>query len=388
MWWLMICAALAALVAPQEVVDATLNNAPSVISAEARVEAAKGARHQSTGPRYNPQVQVGLGVNGGRLEGQVIQPLSLTGEGMLDRRASGAELEAAEAALARERLEMAAAARLAYARLALALSSLRVAEKQLDGASTLRDTAKVRLDAGEAPELDVHLAKLEEARVVAIWLEAGNELVAARSELVALTGLSADIEVARDPIEAAMGLAGSVVTATRLDVVAAEADVAAAKAALGRERAAILPPVGIGAFYELDQGNVAAGPMITAQLPLWKQNQSGIGAARGDLMTAQAVLVTTQARAQVQIASTGERLMAADRAAALLSEDLTSAAASSLSALQLAYELGETDLNTTLLLQARVIEGERGWYAARASLAETRIRTALAAEDPSLSAAR
>ena len=101
-------------------------------------------------------------------------------------------------------------------------------------------------------------------------------------------------------------------------------------------------------------------------------------------MTAQAELAATVSRSQAQVASIGERLLAVDRAVGLLSDDLSSAAASALSALQLAYELGETDLSTTLLLQVRVIEGERGWYAARASLAQTQIYAALAAENPSL----
>jgi outer membrane protein TolC len=388
MWWLMICAALAAPVGPEVVVDAALHNAPGVIAAKARLEAAKGAHRQARGPRYNPEVQIGLGADGGQIQGQVIQPLSITGVGTLDRRAAGARLESAEAALARERLETAAAARLAYAGLALAQVSLELAEKQLDGASTLREAAEARLDAGEAPELDAHLARLEEARAVANWLEAGNELVVARSDLVARTGLSADVEVSRDPLDAAAGIRVSSSAASRLDVKAVEAEVAAAEAALGRERAAALPPMGIGAFYEADQGNAVAGPMVTVVLPIWKQNQGRIAEARGDLMTARAELAAVQGRSQVQRSATAERLEAADRAAGLLAKDLADDAASALSAIRQAYELGETDLNTTLLLQARVIEGQRGWYAARANMAETRIAAALAAEDPSLSAAR
>jgi len=384
MWWLMICGAFAAPLSPAAVVDAALENASDIALAEARVEAAKGARYQSGGPRYNPQLQLGASLDGSRVQGQLVQPLSVTGEGVLDRRSATASLEAAEAALTRARLETAAAARRAYAHLALAQAGQQISEKQLDGASRLRSAAEARLGAGEAPELDVQLARLEEARAIAVWLDAGREVTAARSELVAMTGLSVDVEVESDPMRAALGVDDVGAATSRSDVIAAAAEVDAAEAALARERAAILPPLGLGAFYEADDGRTVAGPMLTAQVPIWKQNQGGTGAARGALMAAQAGLEATEARAQVEANAAAERLDAMARAADLLGRDLTADAAAALSAIQDSYALGQTDLTTALLLQARVIEGERGWYEARTTLAEARIEVALTRESPSL----
>jgi outer membrane protein TolC len=205
---------------------------------------------------------------------------------------------------------------------------------------------------------------------------------------VVLTGLPTDIEVSTDPLVAAHGIDNASTTTTRSDVASSKADVDAAQAALGRERGAILPPVGLGAFYESDDGRAVAGAMITMQLPLWKQNQGEIAAARGDLMLARADLQAAEGRAQVQTDSATGRLEAAAHAESLLTTDLSQDAAAALSSIQSAYTLGETDLNTALLLQARVIEGEQGWYAARASMAETRIDVALATEDPALMGTR
>jgi len=384
MLWLMISMALAAPVDAGTAVQAALESAPEVAAAEARLEAARGAQHQATGPQYNPELQVGASVDGSRLQGQVVQPLSITGEGLQDRRAARAEVEAAEAGLGRKRLETAAATRHAYARLSRAEAALQVADKQLGGATRLREAAELRLEAGEAPELDAQLARLEEARVVAMWLAARKEAVAARSELVALTGLASDVEVASDPLDAAAGLSGALGDGARSDVTSAEADVLSARAGLASERAGMLPPVGLGAFYESNGGAVVAGPMVTMQIPVWKQNQGGLAAARGELMTAEAELDATRGRAEVQASSLSGSLEAVTRAEGLLAAGLADDAATALAAVEQAYTLGETDLNTALLFQARIIDGELGWYTARESMAETRIDVALAAEDGSL----
>ncbi|MFT4623424.1 MAG: cobalt-zinc-cadmium efflux system outer membrane protein [Myxococcota bacterium] len=384
MWSLILCAALAAPVDPGAAVRASLESAPLVAAAEARLVTAQGARQHATGPQHNPELQVGASLDGNRLQGQLLQPLSLTGEGLQDRRSARADVEAAEAGLARARLQTAATTRLAYARLSRAAAALSVADKQLRGASRLREAAQLRLDAGDAPELDAQLARLEEARVVASWLDARKETVAARSHLVALTGLPRDLEVADDPLEAAAGLAGVRGDGARSDVTAAEADVSAARASLASERAAILPPVGLGAFYESDAGSVVAGPMVVLQLPIWNQNQGHLAAARAGLMVAEAELDATRGRADVQAASLGGSLEAVAHAEGLLAASVAADAASALAAVEQAYALGEADLNTALQLQARIIAGELGWYAARASMAETRIDVALAAEDGAL----
>lgn len=382
MWFLTwLCAALAAPVSPTTVVGAALEKDPLVVAAQARVEAAKGGRQQSAGPRYNPVVQLGVALDGTRIQGQVVQPLSVTGEGLFDRRAAGAELDSATAALARARLEAAARARRGYAQLALAEADLNIAQRQLAGASRLRGAAEARLDAGEAPELEAQLARLEEARAVASWLNAGTQATAARAELVAITGLPSELEVESDPMAAARGFAAAEGGTARSDVAAAAAAVDATTAGLAREHAAILPPVGLGAFYEVDQGRVVAGPMISVELPIWKQNQAGTARARGEVLAARAELEATQARATVEQEAIARRLDASIAAEGLLDGDLTADAAAALSALQQAYSVGQTDLNTTLLLQARVTEGERGWYAARTAMAESRIDVALARED-------
>jgi outer membrane protein TolC len=384
MWWLVLASALAGPVSPDSVVDAALTHAPGVAVAQARVDSARGAQQQSGGLRHNPELQLGVSVDGSRVQGQVSQPLSVTGEGIHDRRASTADLDSAEASLRRARFVTAADARRAYARLSLAEAALAVADKQLEGATRLRQAAEARLAVGDAPELDAQLARLEQARAVAAWLDAGQERAEALAALVSMTGLPSDLEVDPDPGAAAAALAGDATQSVRSDVTAALGATDAAQALVARERAALLPPVGLGAFYEADGDVVIGGPMLTVELPLWKQNQAGIAGARGTLSVARADLAATEARARVESGVAASRIEATTRADALLAADLGGDATAALRAIQHGYTLGETDLNTALILQSRVIEGESGWYAARAQIALARIDVALAREDPRL----
>jgi len=381
MWWLTL-GALAAPITTDEVVGAALQNSVDLATAQAEVERAGGVRQASGGFRENPELQVGVGLDGSRLQGQLTQPVSVTGEGVHARRAASAQLSAAEQRLRRVQLEVGANARSLLTRLSEAEASVAIAEQQLDGANRLREVAEARLAAGDVPELDAQLARLEQSRAVATWIDAGQHATALRVELAGMTGIPGAFEVADDPLSASPR--GSETEPVRSDVAAAEASVVGARAALSQERAAGLAPLELGGFYELDQGSWVVGPMATVKLPLWKQNPAGRAAALADLAVADAALAATRTRSEVQLLVAGPDLAIADRGEALLTGTVTDDADKALAALQQGYELGQVDLTTTLLLQDRVFEGKRGWYSARRAVAELRIEVALTREDPSL----
>lgn len=380
MWWTL--AALAAPVTADEVVGAALLNSAELASAQAEVVRAGGIRRASGGFRENPELQVGVSVDGSRLQGQFTQPVSVTGEGLHARRAASADLTAAEQRLRRVQLEVGANARSLLTRLSEAEASVAIAEQQLDGANRLREVAEARLAAGDVPELDAQLARLEQSRAVSVWIDAGQHAKALRVQLAGLTRLPGAFEVADDPLGASPG--GTENQPERSDVAAAESSVASARAGLSRERAAGLAPLEIGGFYELDQAAWIGGPMMTVKLPVWKQNPGGRAAALADLAVADAELAATRARSEAQLLVAGPDLAIAKRGEALLTGTVTDDADKALAALQRGYELGQVDLTTTLLLQDRVFEGKRGWYSARRAVAELRIEVALTREDPSL----
>ncbi|MFZ5475297.1 MAG: TolC family protein, partial [Myxococcota bacterium] len=153
--WLLVSAALA--LTPDEAVRAALANDPALAEAEARLEAARGERAASRWLRNNPEVSGKIGE--ARLELQASQAISLTGEGLAAGRAARAEVDGAEATLARARLVAAADVRRAYVRAVVAEADLVVSASERETASRVRAAAETRLSAGDAPELEARLAR-------------------------------------------------------------------------------------------------------------------------------------------------------------------------------------------------------------------------------------
>ncbi|MFZ5479469.1 MAG: hypothetical protein ACOZNI_22075, partial [Myxococcota bacterium] len=155
---------------------------------------------------------------------------------------------------------------------------------------------------------------------------------------------------------------------------AAEARAEAARAALARERAAMLPAVEVGVFYEDFGGLAAAGPTVAVEVPLWHRNEAGVGAALGEVRAAEAAAVSVWARAEEEIRAAAERAKAVTGLASDLSQD----AAAALEAIDRAVSAGELGALDAATLRARVFAGQRGWVEARAAEAEARITVALA----------
>lgn len=392
MLWFLAAVVLAtsapAPVTTEDVVQAALQNAPLLAEARGELQAAQGDGRASGGIQHNPELQVGVlfgdpqATGGPKVEGQLMLPIPVSGEGVAASRSADARVDAARAGLERARLETAARARRALLRVVVADSDLRITEQEMTGATRLREAAQARLDAGDVPELDVQLARLEEAGAIAAWLEAKAEATDARVSLAALTGMPVDVAVGSDPLSAAP-VVGDAAGEPRADVRAATSSLESARASVDRERAAGLPPVEIGAFFEAGGGPFVIGPRVTLPIPMRNQNQRGIGDARGDVERAEAVAESVQSRASAEQASAEGDLAAAERAGALLGDEMPGAE-SALAAVQQGYEGGQFDIGQVLLLRGRIVEGERGWYAARAAMASARIEVALARELPAL----
>jgi|GEM_PF-2284709 len=391
MLWILAAAVMATSVAPitaDDVVQAALQSDPLLAEASADVQAAEGDLRGSQGIQYNPELQIGVLFGGPQtaspphVEGQLMQPIPVSGEAVAASRSARARVDAAQARLQRARLETAARGRRAFLQRVVADRNLQIAEQQMMGATQLREAAQARLEAGDVPELDVQLARLGEASAVAAWLEAQAEATAARVALAALTGLPIDVLVGADPLSAAPSITEGG-PEVRADVRAAASTVDSARASVARERAAGLPPIEIGAFFEADVGGAAVGPRLTLPFPFRNLNQRGIGSARGAVSSAEAEAGSVEARATAEQASAAGNLAATERAGVLLGDDFPEAA-SALAAIQQGYEAGQFDIGQVLLLRNRIVEGERGWYSARAAMAEAKIKVALARELPSL----
>lgn len=375
--------ALATPFSPDDAVAAALESNVDVASAEGELTAAKGASRQSAFLRENPEIDVGYALVGDRIDASVSQPLSLSGEGINDHASARARLAAAEAGLTRAKLRVAAETRRAYAvavvahrASSLAAGSFELATRQLTGIE-----AKVRV--GASSNLDLHLARLEQAKAARELLAHSADEAAALTEIAALVLKSvAGADLAADPLAAAPA-PGARSGEDRSDVRAARLAVEAAEAALRRERSAVLPPLRLGAFYEADGASFVAGPSLGITLPLWSQNQAGVGAARGQVGVAEAEFAAIEARARAEAITASNAASLADAtmdAVAATDEDGISA----LRAIEAGVASGELDLLTTVLLREQVVAGQLALVQARGDLSLARISLLLATEDSAL----
>lgn len=379
--------AVPAVLTPDQAVRAALSRDPALAARVAEVEAAAGLLRQSGPLQNNPEVGVSASTNGDRQSASLVQPLSLTGEGRHGLRAARAALEGAKAAAERARFETAAETRRVYTRAVVSRELQRFAEESRALLARLRGVAEARLAAGEGIDLDIRLARLEEARAMALWLAAQAETSATDADLAALIGMTPG-ELGHDPLLAGpVTLEGTNVRAgtnVRSDLLAARSVTEAARATVAREQAARLPAVGLGVFYERDSGRTIFGPAVTMTVPLWNQNQANLGAARGKLRLAEVTEASVVARATTEEARAEERLRVATESLKTLAPDIRTEADAALRAIEILFTSGEANLADTLLLRSRVIEGERAWIEARAAVAVARIEVALARQSESL----
>lgn len=383
MFLFLLGAALAAPLSPDDAVAAALAANPDVARADAELTAAKGASRQSGFLRENPTIDAGYAVVGDKIDVSVGQALSISGEGLAAHKSARARVAAAEAGLTRTRLEVAAEVRIAYVETVVAQHGARLARQAFDLATRQLSATESRVRVGEAADLDLRLARMDQAK-------AAREVLVARSrEAEALATLSTLAhrpltggDLASDPLAAAPDPrpAGG---DERSDVRAARLALDAAEAAVARERAAALPPVTLGGFYEKDGSNVVAGPSLGVTLPLWHQNQAGVSEARGEAGVARAELDATTARADAEQRTATDAHADAASTMARVPATIDDAVAA-MASIEAAVRSGEMDLVTTIILRNEVVSGQQALSEARGGLALSRISLLLATEDESL----
>jgi outer membrane protein TolC len=393
--WLVL-SAWAAPIAPDAVVAAALQLSPDVASAEAAVDRAEAGLAAARGLRANPTLDVRLGFGLPQHEVSLSQPVSLSGEGLAAAAAAEASLRAAEATAARVRLQVAADARRALVSAIVADATQVLAEELLTLTTTLRAATEARRAAGEASDLDVQLARLDEAGATADVVASARVAQEARATLGRLTGLPWTVELPPDA-DAALPAPMAPVE-RRSDLVAAETAVEAAEAAVRRERAAILPPVEIGVWAVVQnvgvyaspsgvviprgdaQANTAwtVGPSLTMTLPVFKTNPAGRGEAAAHAALAVAGARAAQAAAEVDAARAADQRALIARVRALPDPSVDARAA--LAGLTAAVTAGDMSPADAALVRARVMDAWRRSIGARTPALEATLDLALAEE--------
>lgn len=371
------------------------------VEVAARTADLSAARARLTGARApfhaNPEVgvQAGPRVRGDEVSTDVFveltQRLELFGtRGSRIESAEGSAL-AAEAALAARRTDVAAQARIAFARAVAAERLASIAEDELALARESARIAARRSEVGDGTRLEVSAAQVEVGLALREVSVSRNRLEATRAELRLVAGLSpgdplplagetnrARAPMLRDPDTVERAVAG------RWDVAALRHELDAARAEEQFTAREWLPQPRVGAIFAREEGaNIFLGT-VSFELPLWNQNVAGRGVASARVARAGKELEASERRARQEALLAASRLERAREAARAFDADVVNAAKESVTLTTRAYEAGKIRLVDLLLMRRSALEAWRGEAEALAELAEAEaeLLRALGREQP------
>ncbi len=377
--WLLPPVALAAPLSADAVVQHTLAHHPDAVAARAFVDVAAADRREASVLLWNPDVEATVGIRGST-EVKVAQPFSPSGEGYAARSTATLERRTAELSERRSRVMLAHDARVAWVDAATAILRTRLTDEVLTQAHHLRAAAEARAAQGEASDLDVRLARLDEAHALSTALDARRDEAEARTALAAFHPDALTAELG-DPLE-------GVPTPTqpsgeRVDLTAARRATDAARAALAKARAAVVDPISLGVALDVGDGAVDAHPYVAWTLPLWTRNQGGVARARADLAVREAEVVQIE-RVVTANQATADQLARSAHADLSRLSDIDADARAALAAIEAGVQSGELDVSTAALLRAEVLDGWTSGLDARATTAKATLSQLLAHDDPAL----
>ncbi|MFC1661547.1 TolC family protein [Gemmatimonadota bacterium] len=362
----------------QEARSLAMESGPRFLAAKAMGDAARGAAKTDRVYPFNPRAEIkgveALDPGGyGDYEAVFSQEIEWAGQFLL-RRAAGSS--AMEAALQTERdalrgllLEVDGA----FFGLSATEERWKVAEEGAGLARTLREAVQTQYDAGQVSALELNLATVEGGRAEALALAAHNDLARARQRLRDLLGLSAGTQVGARP--ASEGQAPAVESldpealvemalAQRPDVLAAIAQEGVAQRERQLASREAIPNLDIGAVLDRNASDseTTYGLRVSLPIPFWNRNQGVREAARAmeELRTIQRQDLELRVRGEVLTAL--DAFQTATEELELLSATVLEPTRENRVLLQRAYEAGQVDLPTTLLLQTHQLGAELAYW--------------------------
>ncbi len=353
-----------------DAIAVALESNPGVRAARIDVTSAEAARRGARAPTRNPEVSVAAGA---RLTAdgtdadvgvslQIPLDLGRTARHRRDRETAG--IAKAQARLRWVELRVTTATRIAFAEAAAAELRIGLAEEAVSLGLEIEQAARRRYEVGEVSILQPNSAALDRALAEARRGSARGELAQATQRLQAVLGL---------PVGDAPALVGASIPAWptglkrddealiaralagRDDLVAAHEHEAAAAAQLRAARALGAPGLSVGGGWEREgeEANIV-GAGVAFEIPL-QRNQIGVARAEGGAQRAslQASSAELQVGREVRGALISWRA-AEERSRVTGGESLT-LAEENLRLVLRAYETGEEELLSVLMMQRQAL---------------------------------
>lgn len=271
-----------------------------------------------------------------------------------------------------------------FSELMLAQKRRELAQRAMDLNGKLLGVTRERLAAGDIPELEVNLARVETARSEGRKIEAERELYPLVARLRTLLGIPAGEEVMVDglpdrrPLGITLDELKRLALGNRPDLKTLEAERARGEAGVALAEADRIPNVtfGLGYTHERSVDALGAGEeksrdnflgaKLSVPLPLFDRNQAGIREAQARRRSAESRLEFARLSVEREIEGDYARLAAAEKALDLYTTGILPQLEENLQLVQEAYQLGEVGILAVIEEQKKYIEVNDGYLAALA----------------------
>lgn len=257
----------------------------------------------------------------------------------------------------------------------------------------LLEVAQERLKAGDIPELEMNLVKVERARSEGARIEAARAMQQSHSRLWALMGLPAVNRPALvGKLEAGSSITNNLAElkrlarATRPDLKALEAEIRRGDADILLAKAETVPNLTVGVVYTHDRGTDKTatgeekvrdnllGVRLSLPIPLFDRNQAGIQEAHAKRNTGESRLVAATGMVEREVETAYAGFQNAASVYSLYKTDIIPQLEENLKLTQEAYRLGEVGILSVIQEQKTFFEVSEGYLAALRDCRSARAR--------------
>lgn len=270
----------------------------------------------------------------------------------------------------------------AFYDLLLADGRMKLAERSAILNRQLLEIAGLRFEAGDIPELEVNLARVEVARSEGRKAEAERELHPAKARLLALMGVPSDDSAVfggsleGKPLGKGLDELKTLALANRPDFKALESENARSEAGIALARAERIPNLTVGLGYQRENSAIdVSGDEIKTRdnlialklsipLPLFDRNQAGVREALARKGSAENRCQSARRTIAREVEAAFARLSATDKSLAIYAKDIIPQLEENLSLVQEAYRLGEVGILNVIEEQKKFFEVNDGYLVA------------------------
>jgi len=266
----------------------------------------------------------------------------------------------------------------------LAEQRLKLADRSIELNRQLLEVTKERLAAGDIPELEMNLAKVELTRSEGTRIEVERVLLQTRARLFTFMGLPAgEAPVIAGTLDNGISLNKNLAELKQL-ALGKRPDLKALEAEKGRGDADIIlaeaegvPNLTAGLFYTHDRRTDATGTgeekvrdnligiRLALPIPLFDKNQAGVQEARAKRSSSESRLTAATRNLERDVETAYTSVLNAEKVLALYKSNIIPQLEENLQLTQEAYRLGEVGILSVIQEQKKFFEVSEGYLTAQ-----------------------